>query len=223
MADTGTRTVERALTLLSAVAEDGGTLSQLARAAELSPSTASRLLATLASQELVRRDEHGQYHAGARLRQLAAASLRADPLHELAGPHLSALAAETGETANLAVAADRRRVVYLRQVASPKLVQTAAWAGRTIARRGTALGAALNGEVGPGGYVARAGAVEPEVTSIAAPVFGPDGQVVAALSVLAPTYRVTDRRVAACGRAVARHAGELSRGLGAPSPEAAAA
>jgi DNA-binding IclR family transcriptional regulator len=223
MAETGTRTVERALTLLSAVAQDGGTLSQLARAAGLSPSTASRLLATLASQELVRRDEHGSYHAGARLRQLAAASLRADPLHELAGPHLTALAAETGETANLAVAADRRRVVYLRQVAGPKLVQTAAWAGRTIPRRGTALGAALSGEVGERGYVARSGAVEPEVTSIAAPVFGPNGEIVAALSVLAPTYRATDRRVAACGRAVARHAGELSRGLGAPSSEANAA
>jgi DNA-binding IclR family transcriptional regulator len=218
MAETGTRTVERALTLLSAVAQDGGSLSQLARAAELSPSTASRLLATLVSQELVRRDEHGHYHAGARLRQLAAASLRADPLHELAGPHLAALAAETGETANLAVAADRRRVVYLRQVAGPKLVQTAAWAGRTIPRRGTALGAALGGEVGDRGYVARSGAVEPEVTSIAAPVFGPDGEIVAALSVLAPTYRVTERRVAAWGRAVARHAGELSRGLGAPAP-----
>lgn len=218
MAETGTRTVERALTLLSAVAQDGGTLSQLARTAGLSPSTASRLLATLVSAELVRRDEHGSYHAGARLRQLAAASLRADPLHELAGPHLAALAAETGETANLAVAADRRRVVYLRQVAGPKLVQTAAWAGRTIPRRGTALGAALSGEVGERGYVARSGAVEPEVTSIAAPVFGPDGEIVAALSVLAPTYRATERRVAACGRAVARHAGELSHGLGAPAP-----
>jgi DNA-binding IclR family transcriptional regulator len=221
MTETGTRTVERALTLLAAVAQEGGTLSQLARAAELSPSTASRLLATLASQELVRRDEHGHYHAGARLRQLAAASLRSDPLHELAGPHLSALAAETGETANLAVPADRRRVVYLRQMAGPKLVQTAAWAGRTIPRRGTALGAALGGEVGIEGYVARAGAVEPDVTSIAAPVFGPDGEIVAALSVLAPTYRVTARRIETCGRAVARHAGELSRGLGAPEAKAA--
>ncbi len=55
--------------------------------------------------------------------------------------------------------------------------------------------------------MARAGAVEPDVTSIAAPVFGSDGQIVAALSVLAPTYRVTSRRIEACGRAVARHAG----------------
>ena len=215
MADSGTRTVERALTLLTAVAEDGGTLSQLARAAELSPSTASRLLATLAAQELVRRDEYGRYGPGTRLRQLAAVALRSDPVYELAGPHLAALASETGESANLAVAADGRRVVYLRQVASPKLVQTASWAGRTIPRRGTALGAALRGAVGADGYVARAGAVEPDVTSIAAPVYGADGQIAGALSVLAPNYRTSAGRIDACGLAVARHAAELSRSLGA--------
>jgi DNA-binding IclR family transcriptional regulator len=214
MAEAGTRAVERALTLLTAVAEEGGNLSRLARMADLSPSTASRLLSTLAAQGLVRRDEHGHYHPGARLRALAAASLRHDPLHELAGPHLSALAAETGETANLAVAADERRVVYLRQVASPRLVQPAAWAGRTIPRRGTALGAALDGDIGNGGWIARTGTVEPDVTSIAAPVYGAGGEVSAALSVLAPTYRMTARRVEACGRAVARHAAELSHGLG---------
>lgn len=212
----GTRTVERALTLLSAVAEGGGTLSELARAAELSPSTASRLLATLAGQELVRRDEHGRYRAGTRLRRLAAASLREDPLYELAGPHLEALAGETGETANLAVAADKRQIVYLRQVAGRNLVQTAGWVGRTIPRRGTALGAALRGAVDGDGYVARAGAVEPEVTSIAAPVFGAGGEIAGALSVLAPTYRTPAARVERCGRAVARHAVELSRSLGAP-------
>jgi DNA-binding IclR family transcriptional regulator len=222
MAETGTRTVERAVTLLSAVAQDGGgSLTELARAAGLSPSTASRLLATLAAQELVRRDEHGHYGPGIRLRQLAAASLRGDPLYELSGSHLTALADETGETANLAVAADRRRLVYLRQVASRRLVQTAAWAGRTIPRRGTALGAALGGEVGEHGYIALTGAVEPDVTSIAAPVYGPDDQIAAALSVLAPSYRMTARRIEACGRAVARHAAELSRSLGASETRAA--
>jgi len=221
MPETGTRTVERALTLLAAVAEEGGTLTQLARAAELSPSTASRLLATLAGQELVRRDEFGRYGPGTRLRQLAAVALRSDPLYELAGPHLAALASETGETANLAVAADDQRVVYLRQAASPKLVQIASWAGRTIPRRGTALGAALRGAVGDGGYVAPAGAVEPEVTSIAAPVYDAGGEIAAALSVLAPSYRVSPSRIDTCGRAVARHAAELSRSLGAPVAVAA--
>ena len=221
MAETGTRTVERALTLLSAVATGGGTLTELARATELSPSTASRLLATLATQGLIQRDEHARYHAGPSLRRLAAATLRADPVYELSGPHLSRLAAETGETANLAVAAQRGRVVYLRQVAGTKLVQTAGWVGRTVPSRGTALGAALRGELEPRGYVARSGAVEPDVTSVAAPVYGPDGRIAAALSVLAPSYRVTPRRIEAWGRAVAGHAAELSRSLGAPEAEAA--
>jgi DNA-binding IclR family transcriptional regulator len=221
MPEAGTRTVERALTLLAAATEDGGTLSQLARSAELSPSTASRLLATLVQHELVRRDESGRYGPGTRLRQLAAVALRSDPIYELAGPHLAVLARETGETANLAVAADGQRVVYLRQVASPKLVQTASWAGRTIPGRGTALGFALGGKVGPEGFVARTGSVEPDVTSIAAPVYGPDGLIAAALSVLAPSYRISGERIDVCGRAVARHAGELSRSLGAPVAVAA--
>lgn len=221
MPETGTRTAERALTLLAAVAEDGGTLSELARAAGLSPSTASRLLSTLALNEFVRRDAHGRYHAGTRLRQLAAATLREDPLYELAGPHLKALADETGETANLAIAADEEQIVYLRQVVSRQLVQTAGWAGRTIPRRGTALGAALRGAVNESGYVARMGAVEPDVTSVAAPVYGADGGIAAAISILAPSYRVSRRRVESHGRAVARHAGDLSRSLGAPGAAAA--
>jgi DNA-binding IclR family transcriptional regulator len=48
-----------------------------------------------------------------------------------------------------------------------------------------------------------------------------DGQIVAALSVLAPNYRVSPTRVDACGHAVARHAGELSQSLGAPVAVAA--
>ena len=221
MAESGTRAVERALTLLGAVAEGGGTLSELARAAGLSPSTASRLLGTLANRELVRRDEHGRYHAGTRLRQLAAATLREDPLYELAGPHLEALAEETGETANLAIAADEDHIVYLRQVVSRHLVQSAGWAGRTVPRRGTAVGDALSGAVDGSGYVARMGAVEPDVTSIASPVYRADGQLAGALSVLAPSYRVSRRRVETYGRAVAGHAAELSRSLGAPGAAAA--
>ncbi len=209
-----TRTVERALVLLVAVADHGGTLTELAREAALSASTASRLLATLAQHGFVRRDPSGRYAGGAKLRQLAAATLGDDPLYELSAPHLEALAAITGETAHLAVAADADRVLYLRGVASPQLVGTAVWTGRTIPRVGTALGAVLDGRLGPGGYLALAGTVEPEVTSIAAPIHGPGGEIVAAISLLAPTYRTPQGRVASYGQAVAHHARELSRSLG---------
>lgn len=217
-----TRTVERALRLLAAVTESGGTLSDLARAVDLSPSTTSRLLSTLTISEFVRRDERGRYRPGARLRRLAAAALREDPLFELAGPHLEQLAAETGETANLVVSVQAGQAIYLRQVTSPNMVQTASWTGRTIPTRGTALGAALRGDLRAGGFATRSGAVEPDVTSIAAPLYGPDGAIIAALSVLAPTYRTTRRRVNTLGRAVAQHAEALSRSLGAPTKERAA-
>lgn len=57
-ADTTTRTAERALTLLSVVCEKGSvTLGEAAKAADLSASTALRLLRTLESTNFVRRDD----------------------------------------------------------------------------------------------------------------------------------------------------------------------
>lgn len=211
-AATSTRAVDRALQLLTAVATDPGgcTLTQLARATELSPSTASRLLATLAGHAFVRRGDDGRFRPGQRLKQLAAATLRQEPLYELAGPHLEALAQETGETANLGVALGDDRVLYLRQVSGRRLVHTATWTGRTIPRAGTALGAALDDELGPGGYAATRTTVEPDVTAVAAPVRDHDGAIVGALSVIAPTYRTSEQDVAAYGLALVRHAEALS-------------
>jgi DNA-binding IclR family transcriptional regulator len=218
----GTRSVQRALALLIAVAGEGGTLSELARRVELSPSTASRLLTTLCEEGFAWRDASGSYGAGPRLRQLAGSALRADHLYELAGPHLESLSAETGETANLAVPADGERALYLRQVASPKLVLTGSWVGRTISRRGTAVGGALAGRVESDGFCTRSGTIEPDVTSIAAPVYGAEGEVVAALSLLAPSYRTTAADVRRYGARLAAHAAELSAALGAPETECAA-
>jgi DNA-binding IclR family transcriptional regulator len=212
-----TRTVDRALELLAAVAEHhpGSSLAELARATELSHATALRLLRTLAQQGFVRRDADGTYRAGAQLIQLAATALRGDPVYELAGPHLHALAAETQETANLGVAIEGGRALYLRQVSSPRLVRTASWTGRTIPLRGTAMGAALRGDVGERGYVSTAASVEPDVTAVAAPVHGPGGEIVAALSVIAPTYRTSEADARRIGAALVAHARALSHELGA--------
>jgi DNA-binding IclR family transcriptional regulator len=213
---TSTRTVDRALQLLSSVV-DGRTatsLTELSRSVELSPSTASRLLATLAQHGLVRRDDDGAYRPGARLLQAGADALRGEPLHELAGPHLAALAQETGETANLGIRMDARRALYLLQVPSPQLVRTASWAGRSIPLRGTAIGAALRGRVGADGYASTRTTIEPDVTAVAAPIVA-DGDVAGALSVIAPTYRTSDADVARIGAALLAHAAELSAELGA--------
>lgn len=213
-----TRTVDRAFDLLDAVtrtaAGGGASLSELARATELSPATASRLLATLSRRGLVRRDRRGAYHAGLGLMQLAAVVLRGEPLYELAGAHLAELAADTGETANLGVAVDADRALYLRQAAGDRRVQTAGWVGRTIPRAGTAMGAALAGEVSTNGYAVSRGSLESDITSVAVPVRDYDHRIVAALSILAPTYRTDDSDVRRHGALLLEHAGALSLALG---------
>jgi DNA-binding IclR family transcriptional regulator len=213
-----TRTVDRAFELLGAVTERGhagGSLSELARATGLSPATASRLLATLVKRGLVRRDEQGWYRPGLGLMQMAAAVLRGEPLYELAGGHLVALARETGETANLGIAVDADRALYLRQVAGDQRVQTTAWTGRTIPRAGTAMGAALAGRALVDGYAVSRGSLEPDVTAVAAPVRDYHGAIVAVLSILAPSYRTDDGDVERYGALLVQHAGALSAALGA--------
>jgi urocanate hydratase len=212
-----TRAVDRAFDLLAAVTENpraGASLSGLARTTKLSPATASRLLGTLAKRGLVLRDEQGLYHPGIGLMQMAAAVLRGEPLYELAGGHLIALAEATGETANLGVAVDHDRAMYLRQVAGDQRVQTTAWTGRTIPRAGTAMGAALAGSVGAGGYAVSRGSLEPDITSIAAPVRDYHGEIVAALSILAPSYRTEDADVERYGQLLVERALSLSLAVG---------
>jgi urocanate hydratase len=166
---------------------------------------------------LVRRDEQGAYRPGLGLMQMAAMVLRGEPLYELAGAHLTALAEATNETANLGIAVDADRALYLRQVAGDHRVQTASWTGRTIPRRGTAMGAALDGRLEPHGYAVSRGSLEREITAIAVPVRNYHDEIVAALSILAPSYRTDDGDVDRYGLMLVEHAAQLSSALGASS------
>lgn len=212
-----TRTVDRAFDLLRAVTESAGgaSLSELARATGLAPATASRLLGTLVKRGLVRRNAQGTYRPGLGLMQMAALVLRGEPLYELAGAHLTVLAEATNETANLGIAVDADRALYLRQVAGDNRVQTASWTGRTIPRDGTAMGAALAGRLEPHGYAVSRGGLEPEITAIAVPVRDYHHEIVAALSIIAPSYRTDDDDVDRYGLLLVQHATELSSALGA--------
>ena len=205
-------TLDRALGLLEATVAGPRTLTELARGAQLAPSTTSRLLAALGEHGLVARGEDGRFGAGPGLVRLAAATLRGEPLYELAGPHLAALSAATGETANLGVRAEGEAALYLRQSLSPRTIRAESWVGRTVPLAGTAIGAAL---LGAEGFSVEQGAVEPDVTAIAAPVRDHHGVITGALSITAPTYRTSREEAAAHGRVLAEHAAALSRELGA--------
>ena len=83
------------------------TLGELARLTDLPKSTASRLVAALERNALVQRDSaRGAIRPGPAVLRFAQRGVDDADLTELAGPVLHALAAESGETINLAV---RRR------------------------------------------------------------------------------------------------------------------
>jgi hypothetical protein len=81
---------------------------------------------------------------------------------------------------------------------------------------GTAVGDALRGKVGRGGFANTRATLEPDVTAVACPVLGTTGGIVAALSVVAPTYRTSDEDVESIGRSLVRHAEALTLDLGGP-------
>lgn len=214
------RAVQRAFDLLALLGGEhpAATLSEFARDSGLPVSTVARLLASLEHAGFARRDADGRYGPGTRLLQVGLAALRRMSLYDLAEPHLRRLSEASGETANLALRADEANAIYLRQVVSPRSIHHASWLGRMLDLRKTAVGAVLLGQVEGNGYLARRDTLEPGVTAIAAPVYGPGGRIFAALSITGPSFRITERDVARFGALVAKEARIASAALGAPEP-----
>lgn len=108
--DPGTnQSVEKAAAVLNAflVGQPALRVSDVARHAGLGQSTASRLLATLESCDLVQRDEvSGLYHLGPALITMAGVALNNHPVHREARQRAQNLAAELGLGANVAIRSD---------------------------------------------------------------------------------------------------------------------
>jgi IclR family acetate operon transcriptional repressor len=209
-----TRTVERALALLSEVcAREEITLTESARHTELPPSTALRLLRTLESAGFVSRDDGGSFRAGPRMIQLGAAALGRNELARLARPALDRIGTATRESAYLSIRGAGDTAMYIAQVEGTHAVRHSSWIGRAVPMDGLAVGLVLKGEIPEEGYVAGRDRIEPDVTAIVAPVRYPGG-IAGAVSVLGPTYRIDRPTMHAYGRIVAIEAAALSVQLG---------
>ncbi|MHA7155312.1 IclR family transcriptional regulator [Arthrobacter sp. TMN-50] len=205
MADVSTRTVERALLLLGAVCDRGAvSLADAARDASLSASTALRLLRTLEATGFVRKDDDG-YRPGMRIVQLGAQALSHESLVSLAGAALDRLVEETGESAYLNVPADNGHGIYIAVREGTHSVRHTSWVGRRIPLTGTAAGNVLAGESPACGYVVVRNGIEPDVTAVAAPVMIGD-RVAASLSVVVPSYRISEPQAETLGQLVAAEA-----------------
>ncbi|MGH3424037.1 MAG: IclR family transcriptional regulator [Nocardioidaceae bacterium] len=138
------QSVERAVALLNAVASGspaGRPAAELAAECAINRATAWRLLATLEHHGLVDRDPAtNRYSVGFAVTRIAmAASVQG--LVRRTRPVLERISAETGETANLAVA-QRTGLTYVDEVVPPAVL-TARWLGRHVPIHATSAGKAF--------------------------------------------------------------------------------
>jgi IclR family acetate operon transcriptional repressor len=209
------RSVTRAFNLLTLFTPEHpqATLTELAQRSDLALSTVSRLLATLESLQLVRRLESGAWGLGVRVLQLGAAARQTFDLIGIAEPVLEKLNRASGENTNLAVRLDADSFTYIRQFMSRHPVRHATWVGKTQPLQGTANGAVLLGHTPPHGYVATRKTIEPEISAIAAPIYGPGRDVLGSLSITAPTYRMSERNMSRYAKLLVEAAGRISNAL----------
>jgi IclR family acetate operon transcriptional repressor len=213
VAEPSTRTVERALALLATVCESGGAnLADSARDCDLAPSTALRLLRTLETTGFVSKDESGMYRPGARIIQLGAQALSDESLVDLAGAAMEELATDTGESVYLSVEGHAGTALYISIVEGTHSVRHASWVGRTVPLDTSAAGHALRGKVPDAGFVVVERGVETDVTAIACPVYS-QARIVAALSLVIPSYRLTTSQAPQHGRMLVSAAAGISARL----------
>jgi DNA-binding IclR family transcriptional regulator len=138
------QSVDRALQLLAVVAAAaprGETAAVLASQCDINRATAWRLLATLEAHGLVERDPStNRYKIGLALIRMSAA-VGYDGLVRRARPILERVSAQTGETADLAVAGTHG-VTYVGEVAPPS-VMAINWLAREVPLHATSTGKAF--------------------------------------------------------------------------------
>ena len=242
----GTQAIDRAAELLTLIldSEEPVGVSELAQAAELPKSTASRLVSSLERHGLVSRNAaRGKVQAGPAILRFAHRGVVDRNIVDLAHESLEALAEASGETANLAVAGSSG-VEHLAQVESRHFLGTGQWVGRYVGYHHTAVGKVLiafgAGELPPGpllrttprtivdrgafsrelervrrdGFATAVDELEVGLAAMAAPVSGPTGDVVAALSISGPTLRLPPTRVTELRPLLTREARTLGVRLG---------
>lgn len=188
-------------------APHGLTLRDIALRGELPRSVVERIVPYLADCDLVRGETDGTYTLGLELVSLASRVATVDYLRLIARPLLTQLRDATKETASLIVL-NGDHGLYIDQIESPYVLRISGWVGRRVPLRDTATGAAFS-DRGTSHVVDDA--VEAGVTSVACALETPDQD--AAISILAPTWRLKEfgveraqRMVEAVARQIAARA-----------------
>ncbi len=217
------QSIERAFTLLRALATAPYGVTELAEQVELPKSTVARLLSALEAEGAVTQDEMGgEYRLGDGLLDIAGAAQPGRNLVATVRPYLLELSEEMGEAAGLGIA-HGRDVYYLDHAVPEADVMVRDWTGESLPMHSVPSGMALlahlpaeevdaylavpaeavtpNTLVDPAAIRERIDAVRnlgyawgyeegvDGINSLAAPIIGADGEVIAALHVHGPAFR----------------------------------
>jgi DNA-binding IclR family transcriptional regulator len=240
------RSIDRAGEMLARLLDSDAPMSlrDLAEAADLPKSTASRLLTALERHGLVHQaGERGKLEPGPAILRFAHRGGVERHLVELAQGALEALSESSQETVNLSVPTPNG-VDHLAQVHGRHFLGAGQWVGRRVDYHCTANGKIFlafgAAELPPGelarttphtlvdraaldrqlhivrreGFATTVDELEVGLSALAAPVRGPAGDVIAALSISGPTLRLTRERMAELAPVLLKEADALSARLG---------
>jgi DNA-binding IclR family transcriptional regulator len=217
------QSIERAFSVLGALADGPVGVSEVAERVALPKSTTARLLSSLVREGVVEQVPGGtRYRLGGRIAALAAGLSSTAGLVAVARPHLVELASATGEAAGLSVP-DGLLVHYIDQVDTTHQVQVRDWTGTRAPMHAVSSGQVFLAHAAPsalerllaaplerftGDTLTTEAAIRERLrqvlldghawvreefaeglVSVAAPITGPDGEVVAAIHVHGPAYR----------------------------------
>jgi len=208
----GAGTLDKAMALAALVTEQPRSLSELVDGSGLPRATTHRLALALEAHGLLRRDRDGRFALGLRWITTGQRAAAAFPLADIARPHLEALRDVTGESVQLYVreGAQRRCVVA---VDSSHELRTIVPTGALLPMEKGSAGLVLAGGTGRSGWVETVGERQEGVASVSAPVPGPDGAVLAAVSVSGPIDRIGRAPGRRHGAAVVEHAEKIAAAL----------
>ena len=231
----GVGVLDKAISILSFLSEGGpSTLAGVVEGTGLARPTAYRLLSALEAHGLVVRGE-GRYAVGMRLSVLGSRAVALDLL-EATRPMLVSLRDRTGESVQLYVREGDHRVCLasleregggLRDTVPVGAVLPLAHGsgGKVLLAwsedggRASGVEAAELEEIRARGWAESIAERESGVASVSAPVFGPDGDVKAAVCASGPISRLGTRPGERLAQSVVAAAREMEKVLGPTAPE----
>ncbi len=217
----GVTAVTRALRVLETfgTAHAQLSLAELSRRTGLHRSTVLRLARTLEKDQYLVQKEDGSWRLGRAAGWLGACYQATFNVHETVEPVLRELTIKTGESASFYVREGEERTCLVR-VEGPQAIRHHVRIGAALPLRLGAPGRvilAFSGEPGEPyeairrrGYHLSLGEREPEVSSVAAPVFGMQWRLLGSVCISGPTSRLPESKLEDLAPAIIAAANQLS-------------